>query len=127
MNGDIKLYDNKHSEVLKVSSVNESISCGLYFKSDTLNCNLLVTGSESPNAGLQFGQVGVDRNNYTVVGNANTKVIEASDGVSSLTQNPLVLEQIASASVRGSEINLWNADPSNWQGDDKAIEGTLKR
>jgi len=52
MNGDIKLYDSKHSEVLKVSSVNESISCGLYFKSDSLNCNVLVTGSESPNAGL---------------------------------------------------------------------------
>ncbi len=55
MNGDIKLYDNKHAELLKVSTTNDSVSCALYFKSDVLNCNVLVTGSESPNAGLQFG------------------------------------------------------------------------
>ena len=52
MNGDLKLYDNKHAELLKVSSVNDSISSALYFKSDVLNCNILVTASESPNAGL---------------------------------------------------------------------------
>ena len=85
MNGDIKLYDNKHAELLKVSTVNDTITCGLYFKSDTLNCNILVTGSESPNAGLQFGQIGAERSNYTVVGNANTKIVEQSEGVSSLS------------------------------------------
>ena len=52
MNGDIKLYDNKHAELLKVTTVHDSISCALYFKSDSLNCNVLVTGSESPNACL---------------------------------------------------------------------------
>ena len=52
MNGDLKLYDSKHAELLKVSSVNDSISCALYFKSDVLNSNILVTASESPNAGL---------------------------------------------------------------------------
>lgn len=76
MNGDFKLYDNKHAELLKVSSIHESVSCALYFKSDALNCNVLVTGSESPNAGLQFGQIGTDRNNYTVVGNAKISVLE---------------------------------------------------
>lgn len=76
MNGDIKLYDNKHAELLKVSTTNDNVSCALYFKSDVLNCYVLVTGSESPNAGLQFGQIGTDRSNYTVVGNAKVSVLE---------------------------------------------------
>jgi len=76
MNGDIKLYDNKHAELLKVSTTNENVSCAIYFKSDLLNCNVLVTGSESPNAGLQFGQIGTDRNTYSVVGNAKVSVVE---------------------------------------------------
>lgn len=29
--------------------------------------------------------------------------------------------------MHGGDINLWNADPNHWQGDEKAIEGTLKR
>lgn len=52
MNGDIKLYDNKHSELLKVTTLHDSVSCALYFKSDVMGCNVLVTGSASPNAGL---------------------------------------------------------------------------
>lgn len=99
MNGDFKLYDNKHAELLKVSSIHDNVSCALYFKSDALNCNVLVTGSESPNAGLQFGQIGTDRNNYTVVGNAKSSVLEQTEGVSCLSQNPLSLEMISSASL----------------------------
>ncbi len=52
MNGDIKLYDNKHAELLKVSTVHDNITSALYFKSDLLNCNVVVTASESPNARL---------------------------------------------------------------------------
>lgn len=52
MNGDIKLYDNKHAELLKVSTVHDNITNALYFKSDLLNCNVVVTASESPNGRL---------------------------------------------------------------------------
>ncbi len=62
-----------------------------------------------------------------MVGNAKSSTIDLSGGISSLSQNPLSLEIIASSSLHSGDINLWNADPANWQGDDKLIEGTLKR
>lgn len=34
MNGDVKIFDQKHSELLKVSSMHDSVTCALYFKSD---------------------------------------------------------------------------------------------
>jgi len=52
MNGDFKIYDSKHAELLKVSTSNDSITSALFFKSDSLNSNILITGSSSPNAGL---------------------------------------------------------------------------
>jgi len=52
MNGDFKIYDSKHAELLKVSTSNDSITSALFFKSDSLNSNVLITGSSSPNAGL---------------------------------------------------------------------------
>lgn len=61
MNGDIKLFDNKHSELLKVSSMHEAVSCALYFKSDALGCNVLVSGSEAPAPTLVFSQISDDR------------------------------------------------------------------
>jgi len=57
MNGDVKLFDQKHSELLKVSSMHQAVTCALYFKSDALNCNMLVTGSETPGAVLVFSQI----------------------------------------------------------------------
>ena len=36
MNGDIKVFDHKHAELLKVTSMHDSVSCALYFKSDSL-------------------------------------------------------------------------------------------
>ena len=61
MNGDIKLFDHKHAELLKVTSLHNSVSSALYFKSDLLNSNMLVSGSESPNAALVFSQISADR------------------------------------------------------------------
>lgn len=70
MNGDLKLYDQKHSELLKVSSMHEAVTCALYFKSDTLQCNMLISGSEAPGASLMFSQVNADRKSITVLGKA---------------------------------------------------------
>ena len=40
----------------------------------------------------------------------------------------MTLEMIASASsLTNSDIRLWQCDPSKWSGDDKKIEGSLKR
>ena len=61
MNGDIKLFDHKHAELLKVTSLHNSVSSALYFKSDLLNSNMLVSGSESPNSSLVFSQISADR------------------------------------------------------------------
>lgn len=54
MNGDVKLYDHKHAELLKVTSMHDSVSSLLYFKSDNMGCNYLVSGSEAPGAALVF-------------------------------------------------------------------------
>jgi hypothetical protein len=61
MNGDLKLFDHKHAELLKVTSLHSSVSSALYFKSDLLNCNMLVSASESPSAALVFSQISGDR------------------------------------------------------------------
>jgi hypothetical protein len=62
MNGDIKLFDQKHAELLKVSGLHENVSCALYFKSDKLDSNLVVSGSETPGAALVFSSVNSERN-----------------------------------------------------------------
>ena len=56
MNGDLKLFDHKHAELLKVTSLHSSVSSALYF-----NCNMLVSASESPSAALVFSQISGDR------------------------------------------------------------------
>lgn len=49
-NGDLKLYNSKHAELLSVSQMHadSQITDALYFKSDTLGSKFLVTCSEMP-------------------------------------------------------------------------------
>lgn len=39
----------------------------------------------------------------------------------------MTLEMLATGSEQGGDIHLWKCDPESWQGDDSAVEGSLKR
>jgi hypothetical protein len=54
-------------------------------------------------------------------------LIEDSQGVSCLVQNPMTLEMIASGSDQGGDLHLWKFDSESWQADDLQVEGSLKR
>ena len=59
-NGDVKLFSEKHAELLAVSEMHQDsqITDMLYFKSDKLNSNkYLVTCSELPNPELIISEV----------------------------------------------------------------------
>jgi hypothetical protein len=72
MNGDLKIYDQKHAEQVKVSQLHldTSITDCLYFKSDLSQSNILVTASEVPNPALVFAEVSADRKHVNVIGRA---------------------------------------------------------
>ena len=97
MNGDLKIYDSKHAELLKVTGLHDetSISDLLYFKSDLIDAGLVVTASEMPNPALTFGQLTQDRKHLNIVGRARPSTVE--NGISCLAQNPMHLEIVASA------------------------------
>lgn len=115
MNGDLKVYDSKHAEVLKIEKLHqENVNCALYFKSDSLQGNYLVTGSECPGASLVFSSVSQDRKQLVVEGRAQSGLMEENQGVSCLGQNPLELEMICSANGQSGDINLWKCDPNSW-------------
>ena len=50
-NGDVKVYNSKHAELVSVSQLHadSQVTDALYFKSDALNTNILISCSELPN------------------------------------------------------------------------------
>jgi hypothetical protein len=87
MNGDLKIYDSKHAELVKVSQLHSdtSITDCLYFKSEAAQANILVTASEVPNPTLVFSEVSADRKHVNVIGRAKQSVIDSCGGVTVLT------------------------------------------
>ena len=57
MNGDIKICSKEHAELLKVSQMHDSVSAALFFKSDSMNANVVVSASETPNPTMIFSRV----------------------------------------------------------------------
>jgi hypothetical protein len=78
---------------------------------------MLVSGSEAPGAGLVFSKVSNDRKSINVEGKAKQSLIDDSEGVSHLVQNPMTLEMLASASEQGGDLHLWKCDPESWSED----------
>jgi len=135
-NGDLKVYDSKHAELLKVNNLHPDcqITDLLYFKSDVMNKKIVVTASELPTPQLTFSELSQDKKNLNVIARAKSQFTDVNDGYSLLAQNPAVLEQIASASqvVNDPEqgICLWEVNPESdaWgEGGARQIEGSLKR
>ena len=62
-NGDIKVYSSEHAELLNVSQLhyNAQVSDMLYFKSDTLDANIVVSCSEQPDPQLIVAKLGADK------------------------------------------------------------------
>ena len=112
MNGDLKVFDNKHTLLISTNLHSETaITSCLLFKSDLLNTNVVVTASEVPNPALTFSYLSSDRKSLNVVGRAKYSALDPSEGITCLAQNPMNLEMIASASSHGGDILLWNVDP----------------
>lgn len=86
MNGDLKIFDAKHSELVKVAQLHQdtAITDLLYFQSELLKRDVVVTASESPNAELIFGSVADDGQHVDVLGKAKQSVIDECGGVSCL-------------------------------------------
>lgn len=127
MNGDLKVFDNKHALLMSTNLHSETaITSCLLFKSDLLNTNVVVTASEVPNPALTFSYLSSDRKSLNVVGRAKYSALDPSEGITCLAQNPMNLEMIASASSHGGDILLWNIDPSKWQTDER-VEGNKRQ
>jgi hypothetical protein len=127
MNGDLKVFDNKHALLMSTNLHSETaITNCLLFKSDLLNTNVVVTASEVPNPALTFSYLSSDRKSLNVVARAKYSALDPSEGITCLAQNPMYLEMIASASSHGGDILLWNVDPSKWQTDER-VEGNKRQ
>ena len=122
-NGDLKLYNSKHAELLSVSQLHadSQITDTLYFKSDVLGSKILVTCSEMPDPQLVISRVSPDKSSIEVIARAKEELMEDSFcGYTCLAQNPLNLERFVSSSqIIGSEnadqgINIWEVNPEAW-------------
>ena len=71
-NGDVKVYGSGHAELLNVAQVHadSQITDMLYFKSDTLGHNVLVTCSELPDPQLVISKLGADKKSIEVMARA---------------------------------------------------------
>lgn len=128
MNGDLKVFDSKHTQLLSINMHTEtSITDCLFFKSDVLNTNVVVSASEVPNPALTFSYLSNDRKSLSVVARAKYSALDPSEGITCLAQNPMTLEMIASSSSHGGDILLWNVDPSKWQSDEKVMENKRQK
>lgn len=100
-NGDIKVYSSEHAELLNVSQLhyNAQVSDMLYFKSDTLDANLVVSCSEQPDPQLIVAKLGADKKTFEVIARAKDELMEETMcGYTCLAQNPLQLERFVSSS-----------------------------
>ena len=104
-----------------------AITDSLFFKSDILNTNVVVSASEVPNPALTFSYLSSDRKSLSVVARAKYSALDPTEGITCLAQNPMTLEMIASASSHGGDILLWNVDPSKWQSDENVIENKRQK
>lgn len=117
MNGDLKIFSKEHAELVKVAGLHESVAALLYFKSDHLDKQVVVSGSEAPGPALVFGTMShEDRKHLDVI--ARGKQDFCQTGISYLAQNPMTLEHIVSASQQGGDIHLWKLDPESWQAEE---------
>jgi hypothetical protein len=103
----------------------EAITALLMFRSDDLDAQLIVSGSEAPCPSLAFSRLSADKKHLDVLARGKQSVVD-NGGISHLAQNPLTLEMIASASSQGGDLQLWKFNPATWQQEELA-DNTLKR
>ena len=91
----------------------------LYFKSDALGSNIMVTCSELPDPQLVISKLGSDKKSIQIMARAKEDMSEEVNcGYTCLAQNPITLEKFASSSQiiedadRG--ICLWEVNPAAW-------------
>ena len=121
-NGDVKVFNSNHTEVLTVSNVHDDsqITDMLYFKSDVMNgAKLLVTCSELPNPTLVVSRLAQDKTGIEVIARAKDQFMEdAACGYTCMAQNPLTPEKFVSSSqiIEDADqgIQLWQIDPEAW-------------
>ena len=71
----------------------------LYFKSDVLGQNILVTCSELPDPQLVISKLGSDKKSIEIIARAKEDMSEEVNcGYTCLAQNPITLEKFASSS-----------------------------
>lgn len=59
MNGDLKIFDQSHGELIKLKSLHqENVNAVLFFQNDLMDAQAMVSGSEHPGGDLIFSQVG---------------------------------------------------------------------
>ena len=121
-NGDVKVYDSKHNEVLNATKLHQDsqITDLLYFKSDTLDQKYLITCSELPNAQMTISKIGADKKTIKIVARAKASLMEDTEcGYSSLAQNPIEREKFCSSQQviddPDSGILLWDVNPQSWE------------
>ena len=129
--GDLKLYDSKHSEVLTVSQLHQAsqITDLLYFKSDlNKGTKYLISCSELPNPELTITEVASDKRSVKVVAKAKDEFSdECQCGYTCLAQNPLSKEKFAASSqvIEDNEkgISLWEVNPESetWANADYSV------
>ena len=91
----------------------------LYFKSDALGQNILVTCSELPDPQLVISKLGSDKKSIDVIARAKEDMSEEVNcGYTCLAQNPIAREKFASSSQIIEEadqgICLWEVNPTAW-------------
>jgi len=120
-NGDLKLYNSKHSELLTVNQLHagSQITGALYFKSDVIGAKILVTCSEIPDPTLMISRVAEDKSNIKVIARAKAEHMEDNYcGYTCMAQNPLDLEKFVTSSQiiddADEGIKLWEVNPEAW-------------
>jgi len=134
-NGDVKVYDSKHNEVLNVTKLHpdSQITDMLYFKSDALDQKYLITCSELPNAQMTISKIGADKKTVKIVARAKASLMEEAEcGYSCLAQNPIEREKFCCSSQviddPDTGILLWDVNPATWEeGDDAKVGHANKR
>lgn len=130
--GDLKLYDSKHTEILTVSQLHQQsqITDLLYFKSDkNRGTKYLVSCSELPNPELVITEVSSDKKNVKIIAKGKDDLLgdDCQCGYTCLAQNPLEKERFAASSqiIQDSEkgISLWQVDPESeaWKNADFSV------
>ena len=120
-NGDVKVFDSSHSELLNVASLHKDsqITDMLYFKSDALNSKILVTCSEMPDPTLVISKLAADKKSIEIIARAKNELMEETFcGYTCMAQDPLNLERFVTSSQIIDDadhgINLWEINPEKW-------------